>query len=106
MELEKLAALAIRKLVTEKEELEEKLQTKDEAVKLAFYLLNEGLISNEAVESKIDEFSNKSKHELQLIRQSADFAKTANFNSFKVSQDEKFETGLDAETQFINFLLD
>lgn len=106
MDLEKLAALAIRQLVTEKEDLEEKLLVKEEAVKLAFYLVNEGMIPNEALKPKIEEFSSKSLQDLQIIKQSAEFAKTANFNSFKISQDEKYETALDAETQFINSLLD
>lgn len=106
MELEKLAALAIRELISENKELEKKLEIREEAVKLAFYLVNEGMISNETLQSNIEEFSNKSLQDLKMIKQSAEFSKTANFSSFKISQDEKYEIALDAETQFINFLLD
>ena len=103
MELTKLAALAIRQLDNEKKELEEKIEIQEEAVKLAFSLYKEGHVPNESLESKIVELSTKSLEELKMIKGSIEFAKTANFTSFKVSQDDN-ENMLDAKTQFINFL--
>lgn len=103
MELTKLAALEIRRLVDENKKLEEKLEIQEEAIKLAFSLYNEGQIPYNSLEASIREFAAKSTDDLKIIKGSAEFAKTANFNSFKVSQDDN-ENMLDAKTQFLNFL--
>lgn len=105
--LTKLAAAAIRQLQTENEELKDKLDKQEEAIKLAFDLFHQGIIASEQLENKIKEFSTKSIDEIGIIKKASEFTKTAaSMSSFKLSSSVSFDSNITAEDRFIASLME
>lgn len=101
-ELQKLAAVAIRQLQTENEELKEKLFIYEEAEKLAFEFLHSNAITVEDLESTIKDFSTKSLNELEVLRKAQEFNKTASTLSlFKLSSGADYADKLDPITRML-----
>lgn len=93
-DLQKQAAVAIRHLRDENEELKELLHKHDEAVKLAFFQFSSGFIMAEDLESAVEKYSQKSLEELKILQKAAELTKTAsNMSSFRLSSNA---AGLDA----------
>lgn len=106
-ELQKCAAIAIRQLQAEKEELEDKLYRQVEAEKLAFLLLKQGTIAVEELESKINEFSGKTPNDLEIIKQASEMTKIAtSLTSFRLSESNARGHEVGATERFNAFLLD
>ena len=92
--LYKEAALAIESLRTELE------QTK-EAIKLAFCMLQSGVVSVDKLESTIEMLSSKSTDEQSVMRKGLEFSKTSEYStSFRVDYDTPEEEPLPAEEAF------
>jgi hypothetical protein len=101
------AAEAIKHLQTENEEAVEKLATYKRAHVLGFSLLKEGAILIEDLESKIDEFAEKTAKEIEVLEKAAEFVTESKGSfSFGKLDDASNANNLPADEQFFLGLLD
>lgn len=99
------AAEAIKELQAETEEAIEKLATYKRAHVLGFSLMKEGAILVEDLDSKIDEFAEKTAAEIEVLEKAAELVTDSNgsfsfgklgeeFNEESLSPEEAFVLGL------------
>ncbi len=103
-ELQKMASIAIKELVTELDETKDQLEVEKLARKLAFSMYKTGSLVAQDLESTIEEFSTKSKDELLIVRKALDYTKTAEAVSlFRISN---VNTSVDSESNpLIRYLM-
>ena len=106
--LYKVAAAAIEQLQDQLQEKTAQLEHYEEVVKLAFDLLENGLIAAEDLKDKINELNNIDTEKLKVIQNSIEYSKTASMreDGFKLSSQTDVGDGSDAATRFINSLID
>jgi riboflavin synthase alpha subunit len=101
-ELQKLAAVAIRQLQDENSKLANELVSRKEAEKLAFLMLHSGNVTVEGLESTIEDLSNKTPMELEIIKKAQEFNKAANFSAFRLGNGPEYNTdNLDPITRML-----
>ena len=99
------AAEAIKQLEAGFEEATEKLASYKRAHKLAFRMLKEGGITDEELESKIEEYSEKTAEEMAIFEKAAELVSSSNgsFSFGKVGESHDGDSG-DAALDFFNGL--
>ena len=99
------AAEAIKHLQTENEDAVEKLANYKRAHVLGFNLLKEGAVLVEDLESKIEEFADKTTEEIEVLEKAAEMVTESNGSfSFGKLDDASNANDLPADEAFFNGL--
>jgi len=106
-ELSKNAALAIQSLQEQNEKLENELISIKLAQEVAFTLFKEGSVAAENIESTLIKLSEKSKEQLELVKEATSLHRNTQFDFVfgKLSDDYTENGSLDPTEKFTNFLL-
>lgn len=100
-ELIKEAAFLIKELRDTNLALEEKLAAYKEAEKIAFDMLKNNIIAVEDLESVVNDLSNKSLKELEIIKLAKDYRNSVPLSPFKDISDNIQDSKLDPITRML-----